>query len=176
MLFFFRFTLTVRDNLENEDSSSVMVTVTQDSNMSPVARAGADFSLTLPASVAVLNGSASWDDLGVARWRWVRLPESLAAGAVVGETDRRPVLMLVDLVPGRYTWALHVREQRNFMGKRFIQFILTFLATQVWDDQGKTSSDEVSFTVRDDPHKINVVRAVFNEPLASLSKNQVNLN
>ena len=62
------------------------------------------------------------------------------------------------------------------MGKHFIQFILTFLATQVWDDQGKTSSDEVSFTVRDDPHKINVVRAVFNEPLASLSKNQVNLN
>ncbi len=54
--------------------------------------------------------------------------------------------------------------------------MLTFLATQVWDDQGKTSSDEVSFTVRDDPHKINVVRAVFNEPLASLSKNQVNLN
>ncbi len=51
-----------------------------------------------------------------------------------------------------------------------------FLATQVWDDQGKTSSDEVSFTVRDDPHKINVVRAVFNEPLASLSKNQVDLN
>ncbi len=100
----------MRDNLENEDSSSVSVTVTQDSNMSPVARAGADFSLTLPASVAVLNGSASWDDLGVARWRWVRQPESLAAGAVVGETDRRAVLMLVDLVPGRYTWALHVRE------------------------------------------------------------------
>ncbi len=126
MLFFFRFTLTVRDNLENEDSSSVMVTVTQDSNMSPVARAGADFSLTLPASVAVLNGSASWDDLGVARWRWVRQPESLAAGAVVGETDRRPVLMLVDLVPGRYTWALHVREQRNFfLSSRVIAFPYT---------------------------------------------------
>ncbi len=104
-----RFELKVKDNLENMDSATVQVTVTQDTNMAPKARAGDDFSVTLPISVVKLNGSKSWDDLEVDKWQWTRNADSAAAGKIVGESDTEPVLLLVDTIPGQYTFTLQAR-------------------------------------------------------------------
>jgi hypothetical protein len=62
------FQLTVKDNLGNRDASNVTVTVAQDQNMAPRANAGEDFSMVLPTSYVVLDGSQSWDDLKIARY------------------------------------------------------------------------------------------------------------
>ncbi len=116
----FRFQLTVKDNLDNDNSANVSVTVTQDSNMAPEARAGGDFSVTLPTSVVRLDGSKSWDDLEVVRWEWTREADSLAAGKVVGNSSKEAVLMLVDLIPGRYIFSLQVRVVKTFCGTQHI--------------------------------------------------------
>jgi len=70
----YKFELTVKDNLGNRDTDFVEVADTQDQNMAPKARAGEDFSVVLPASVVVLDGSQSWDDLRIARYDYKSPP------------------------------------------------------------------------------------------------------
>ena len=69
---------------------------------------GNDVEVTLPQSVVIVNGSASHDDLRIARWRWTRDPKSLAAGKIVGNSSNTSVLYLVNLVPGVYIFNLKV--------------------------------------------------------------------
>ncbi len=102
------FKLTVMDEDKNEDSSQVKITVSQDKNSEPHANAGEDVEVTLPQSVVMINGSTSYDDLRIARWRWTRNPKSLAAGKVIGNSSHEAVLYLVNLVPGVYIFDLKV--------------------------------------------------------------------
>ncbi|XP_059086582.1 dyslexia-associated protein KIAA0319-like protein [Tigriopus californicus] len=144
------FQLEVSDERNNTDQAQVTVTVNQDANSAPVADAGEDFAVTLPVNSVYLNGSLSKDDLKVTKWLWTRAPNSLAAGKIVGNTDVQPALLIADLVPGQYTFEL-----------------------QVWDEQGKSSSDSVTLTVKENPEKKNVVQAVFNADIASLTQTQL---
>ena len=59
----------------------------------------------------MINGSGSSDDLAVKKWLWKREPSSLAAGKVVGESSKEPMLRLTDLVPGKYVFSLTVSKQ-----------------------------------------------------------------
>lgn len=70
-------------------------------------------SITLPLSTAILNGSASHDGFGIASYRWYRSESSPAAGSVVGESDKSPVLMLTDLVPGLYNFTIEVVNSKG---------------------------------------------------------------
>jgi len=146
----YQFKLTVKDKDGNEDSKYVSVTVNQDSNAAPVAQAGTDVEVVLPQSVVIVNGSASHDDLRIAKWRWTRDPKSLAAGKILGNSSHEPVLYLVNLVPGHYIFDL-----------------------KVWDDQGKSSEDAISIHVKDNPNKNNVIQAILDANLTSLTHNQV---
>ena len=95
------FRLTVKDDLGNADSDDVTVTVAQDENEAPVADAGGGRDMadvTLPADSILFNGSASHDDFRITRWEWTRLDSSPAAGDVVGNTWKEPVLYLVNAV------------------------------------------------------------------------------
>lgn len=65
-----------------------------DHNVAPVANAGGDFSVTLPVSAVVVDGSKSTDDVAVTRWLWQRDATSLAAGQVINSSDHSPVLMV----------------------------------------------------------------------------------
>ena len=146
----YAFKLTVQDNLANKDSSTVNVVVNQDSNMEPRANAGSDFNVVLPVAEVIVNGSKSWDDLAIVKWQWTRLQKSLAVGRIVKGSDESAVLKIVNVVPGEYSFEL-----------------------QVWDEQGKTSTDSVTFTVKDNPHRKNVIRAVFNEDIGLLKEERV---
>jgi len=42
------------------------------------------------------------------RFLWSRMPDSLAAGKILGESFTEPVLYLYDLVPGLYVFKLQV--------------------------------------------------------------------
>jgi hypothetical protein len=110
-----RFRLSVTDDLGNVNTDETSVTVNQDENAAPVARAGEDFSvfLPLPGSVVKLNGSASSDDFRIVRWLWTRETKSLAAGNVIGGSNKEPVMLLTDLVAGQYTFTLQVGLYRQ---------------------------------------------------------------
>nr|CAD7429431.1 unnamed protein product [Timema monikensis] len=145
----YEFQLTVTDDSGNKASDVVHVTVTQNKNARPKANGGGDQTVVLPVSVVVLNGSQSSDDLGIVHWQWTREGSSLALGKVVGETDTSPVLMLTDVVPGRYVFRLHVS-----------------------DDQGLGDEDTVSIIVKPDPHILHLVELTLNIEGSMLTQSQ----
>lgn len=93
----------------------------------------------LPVSVVVLNGSLSSDDLGIVKWLWTREGSSIALGRVIGDSDKSPILMLEDVVPGRYVYRLRVE-----------------------DEQGSSSEDTVSVIVKQDPQLMQLVELNLN--------------
>lgn len=64
-------------------------------NEKPKANAGGDQSVSLPLKWVILNGSSSTDDQGIQSWLWTREPESLAAGAIIANSDRTSTLMVI---------------------------------------------------------------------------------
>lgn len=106
------FSLTVEDDIHTKNTAKVNVHVRQDTNQAPVANAGEVKKVHLPKSVFILDGSKSTDDLKIAEWKWSRLPNSLAAGKIVGDSASNPSLLLVDLVPGDYQFQLEVRNHK----------------------------------------------------------------
>ncbi len=142
----YAFKLTVKNGQGNSASDVVEVTVTQDQNEAPVAVAGGDYAVALPVNTVVFNGSQSHDDYRVVRWAWTRLASSPAAGRVVGDTHTRPVLYVTDVVAGQYAFQL-----------------------EVFDDQGKSDTDVATVTVKANPDARNVIRAVFNQDLETMS-------
>lgn len=50
--------------------------------------------MTLPVSAIYFNGSKSSDDLAVVNYTWTRDGSGLAAGNIVGNTDKTPVLIV----------------------------------------------------------------------------------
>ena len=100
------------DNVPNTNTAQVNVHVRQDTNEAPVANAGSPKKVNLPKSVFILDGSKSTDDLKIAKWKWSRLPNSLAAGNIVGDSASNPSLLLVDLVSGVYQFQLEVHNYK----------------------------------------------------------------
>ena len=56
----------------------------------------------------MVNGSGSYDDLKIVKYQWTRLPTSLAAGKILGNSNNEMALLLVNLVPGIYAFQLQV--------------------------------------------------------------------
>lgn len=145
----YEFHVTVTDENNNNSTGSVFVIVTQNQNAPPKANAGGDQTVILPASVVMLNGSHSSDDLGIVSWKWTREPDSLAIGRVLGISDTTPILMLTDVVPGRYVFRL-----------------------KVTDEQGSSSEDTVSVIVKPDPLRFQLVELTLNIVGEQLTKSQ----
>nr|CAG4642290.1 EOG090X00QS [Evadne anonyx] len=107
------FQLTAWDAAETKDSDNITVTVQQKENSKPHADAGGDHSVTLPLKWATLNGTSSSDDLAIQSWLWTREPDSLAAGTVIANSDRTSLLLLTNLVPGKYIFRLTVIDAQG---------------------------------------------------------------
>ncbi|PAA94798.1 hypothetical protein BOX15_Mlig024075g1 [Macrostomum lignano] len=69
-----------------------------------------------------IDGSASWDDKLVTGYRWTRLSNSSAAGFALNGSASQPVLLLANLLPGRYTFRLTVRDVENASGFADVAF------------------------------------------------------
>ncbi|XP_046753459.1 dyslexia-associated protein KIAA0319 isoform X2 [Diprion similis] len=143
------FKLIIVDDNGNKNSDTVKVTVTQNKNAPPKANAGGDQVLVEPVSIIVINGSHSSDDLRIGQWLWTRDPSSLAIGTVLEGSDKSPILMLSDVVPGRYVFRLKVS-----------------------DDQGLSSEDTVSVIVKPDTRLLNLVELTLNIEARLLTKSQ----
>ncbi|CAD7078937.1 unnamed protein product [Hermetia illucens] len=144
------FELVVSDENQNNSSDTVWIKVIQEKNSPPVAKAGGDKSVTLPVSAIYLNGSESYDDLGIVNYTWSRDGTSLATGNIVGTTNYEPVLILTNVVPGRFIFKLTVT-----------------------DDQGLTSTDTVSIIVHPDPLVLNLVELTLSMGISVLTQSEL---
>ncbi|EDV50405.1 dyslexia-associated protein KIAA0319 [Drosophila erecta] len=146
----YEFELTVADENNNTAMDTTWVKIVQERNAAPIANAGGDHTVTLPATAIYFNGSKSWDDLAVVKYLWTRDEHSLAAGVIVADTDKEPVMILTNLVQGRYVFTLTVS-----------------------DDQGLTSSDTVSVNVHRDPKLLNLVQMTLPMGISVLAKSEL---
>ncbi|KAL7026936.1 hypothetical protein ACKWTF_005240 [Chironomus riparius] len=143
--------VTVIDENNNNATDRVKVTVIQEKNASPVAKIiGGNRNVTLPFSVLVINGSASFDDLAIVNFTWTRESDSLAVGNVIGNSDHEPVLQLTNIVAGTYKYKLTVA-----------------------DEQGLTGSEKVTIIVLEDPLIMNLVEVVLTAQATSLSQQEL---
>lgn len=126
------------------------MTVIQEKNTAPIANGGGDLSVTLPLTVISINGSKSSDDLGIVNYTWIRESSSLAVGNIIGNTNHESVLMITNVVAGRYLFRLTVT-----------------------DAQGLTGSDTVSIIVHPDPLIMNLVELTLTMEARVLTKSEL---
>ncbi|ESN91934.1 hypothetical protein HELRODRAFT_194484 [Helobdella robusta] len=89
--------------------ASSVITVKQNPNAPPVANAGGDFAVDIQTGMLVkINGSKSRDDRGIVSYFWQKGQNNPAVGEVVPGSDHSPILLLINLVPGLYTFTLKV--------------------------------------------------------------------
>lgn len=121
----YTFGLQVKDNGGQTDTDYVKVTVTSGTgNTPPVANAGADKIITLPATSTTLTGSATDANGTIASYTWTKY----SGGAATMSGANTATLSLSALVPGVYVFRL--------------------TAT---DNGGATHYDEVTLTVNNPP-------------------------
>ena len=122
--YMFRFTATDNDGAMGSDEVTVIVIGDEPTNQPPVANAGSDRTITLPANTITLRGGGSDPD-GVFRgFRW----EKVSGPSVTLGQANTANLKLSDLVAGEYVF----------------RFTVT-------DNDGATDSDETTLTVRGAP-------------------------
>ncbi|XP_011500564.1 PREDICTED: dyslexia-associated protein KIAA0319 [Ceratosolen solmsi marchali] len=145
----YSFKLTVTDDNGNKDSDLMKLKVTQNKNAPPRANAGGDFTAIAPVNALIINGSQSTDDLKIKEWLWTRDSTSLAIGNIIEASDKSPILMVTDVLPGRYVFRL-----------------------KVTDDQGLSSEDSVSIIVKPDVQLLNLVELTLNVGAHFLTESQ----
>ncbi|HYF66814.1 MAG TPA: PKD domain-containing protein [Ohtaekwangia sp.] len=121
------FSLTVTDDDGTTGSDEVQVTVNAVvANETPLASAGADKSITLPANSVTLEGNGTDNDGTIATFAWILLngPTCIMTG------ENTPTLDVTFMIPGSYTFRLTVT-----------------------DDDGASHEDDVNVTVQ--PETVN---------------------
>jgi hypothetical protein len=104
----YTFQLKVTDNDGAVDTDNVIVKVNSSTsgNALPVANAGSDKSLTLPANSTTLYGSGSDSDGSIASYSWVK--KSGGSASLSGTTSKD--LKVSSLVAGTYIFTLTVKD------------------------------------------------------------------
>ncbi|PAA50822.1 hypothetical protein BOX15_Mlig025460g1, partial [Macrostomum lignano] len=100
-------------------SAVVTVTVKPGPNQAPKADAGGDRVVDMDgtgATLVALDASKSWDDKGIVEYKWTRQDVSLAVGQVLNGSDASPRLLLLGLLPGRYSFRLTVKDSEGATG------------------------------------------------------------
>ncbi|MGX5819041.1 PKD domain-containing protein [Chitinophaga lutea] len=103
------FQLKATDNQGASDSAQVTVIVNPANNVAPVANAGNNATITLPATKVTLDGSASADSDGtIVKYRWKQL--SGAAGADIADSTIARTEATLPALPGVYIFQLTVTD------------------------------------------------------------------
>lgn len=148
----YQFTLTVADERKLESSDTVTVIVREEKDQPPVARVLSSPPVSLPVRTAALDGSRSLDDKGGLSFLWSRDDSSPAAGDVLNNSDHQAVLVLGNLVEGKYSFTLTVT-----------------------DSKGQSSSDRGTVEVRPDPWQRDLVELVLEVSVTQVSQRQRDL-
>ncbi len=110
----YTFRLTVTDNSGATNASTVTVTVTAAANIAPVANAGGNKVITLPANSVLLDGRASSDaDGSITRYLWQQVS---GPGTSTFSATNTSTVTVSALVLGTYTYRLTVTDNNNATG------------------------------------------------------------
>ena len=88
-------------------------------DLPPVANAGADQTITAPASSVTLDGRASTDDQSISAYQWTRVGGNGAGGTLT--TPAASVTTFTGLSAGTYLVELKVTDNNNNIGRDTIQ-------------------------------------------------------
>lgn len=122
------FKLTVTDNDGAAAESNTTVRVVPAPNQPPVANAGPDQIIQLPAEYAQLNGSGSDPDGSITGYAW-RLISGPAGGGITNPQDAST--LIVALYPGIYHFELTVYDNNNAWGKDTVQLTVMDIPNQL---------------------------------------------
>ncbi|HWJ27805.1 MAG TPA: PKD domain-containing protein, partial [Flavisolibacter sp.] len=144
----YSFKLTVTDNMGATASDTVSVVVNKAPNQAPVADAGADQNITLPANSVQLQGKGTDSDGTVTKYNWSRISGPFTY-SFSDSTLASPVVS--GLVAGTYIFKLTVT-----------------------DNDGAIASDNITLIVNPAPNKPPVVNA-GNDIVITLPINTIKL-
>ncbi|XP_064203308.1 dyslexia-associated protein KIAA0319-like protein [Anguilla rostrata] len=145
----YEFSLTVTDERKLQSKDTVKVIVREELDQPPVAHVQSRPPISLPNRTVTLDGSRSTDDKGVVSYLWTRDDSSPAAGDVLNNSDHQPVLLLSNLVEGKYSFTLTVT-----------------------DSKGQSSSGRGTVEVRPDVWERDLVELVLEVGVAQVSRRQ----
>ncbi len=117
----YRFELKVTDNggLSAKDTVQIVVTDSTQPNRPPVAKAGADQTITLPTNTINLDGSGSTDpDNNITSYAWTKIAGSSSYNITNANTMQTPV---TNLIQGVYQFELKVTDAGGLFSKDTIQ-------------------------------------------------------
>ena len=118
----YRFELNVTDDKGASANDTVMITVNAASNLPPVANAGSDTSITLPANTANLDGSKSKDpDNNLSSFQWTKIDGPLSYAIINANTVTTQVNTLVE---GVYKFELKVTDSGKLSAKDTVLIIV----------------------------------------------------
>ncbi|KAA9039313.1 T9SS type A sorting domain-containing protein [Ginsengibacter hankyongi] len=114
----YQFQLTVTDNNGAIGTDIMQVTVNSAPNISPVANAGTDQTITLPANTLTLSGSGSDADGTVVNYAWTVISGPSSYNIVNANS---PGTDVTGLVQGTYQFQLAVTDNNGAIGTDIIQ-------------------------------------------------------
>jgi poly(3-hydroxybutyrate) depolymerase len=117
----YQFELTVTDNLGAVGRDTITITVNAANNLSPVANAGNNQSITLPTNSVVLSGSGTDADGTVIAYSWTKISgpsQFVIASAAQAQT------VVNSLVEGTYQFELKVTDNHGVVGRDTVTIVV----------------------------------------------------
>ncbi len=114
----YEFTLTVTDNDGLFSKDTVKITVNPAPNQAPIANAGNNQTVTLPANQVNLNGSGTDADGTITGYTWVKISGPFAGTILSPNT---PATQVNDLEKGVYVFEFTVKDNLNGISKDTIR-------------------------------------------------------
>lgn len=125
----YQFELKVTDDQGTAAKDTVQVTVDAPGNRPPVACAGADQTITLPANTVTLDGSCSSDpDNNILTYLWTKITGPSSFNVTNANVVQTPVS---DLIEGVYQFELKVTDAGGLIDSDTLRLIVKAAATTV---------------------------------------------
>ncbi len=109
----YQFQFRVADNAHNIAADTVQVTVKASANITPVANAGSDITITSPASSVTLYGSGTDADGSIASYSWA---QTSGASAKILSSNAATTSVTNLISSGTYTFTLTVTDNNGATG------------------------------------------------------------
>ena len=111
----YQFELTVTDNMTKTAKDTIQITVFPEINITPIANAGADMTITLPISTTTLSGVGTDADGTVNSYAWAKITGPVTGGNLV--SSNLATTSVNGFIQGIYQFELTIIDNRGAVAK-----------------------------------------------------------